>query len=254
MDLPALERAASALENSLDFWEGWLAVSTLLVVVGLILEYWHEVRDLIKEPIRWESAQKILGAILVTVGVSGELVIQYKASTVETKVRSAAHNIEGLLNKQAEELRRGNLLLQAEVLKLRAAMADRDLSPDQQHKIHEACRKFSGKAVYIRSYPNDPEAASLIVEIKAAMEPFVHVEDRTGEMRPLQSLVLGIRVAPEEHERKFAEAIVRAFRLDGNLTVDEVSPVASGLPVNGDSGRRKSSEAEKSRTLKSPSV
>src|SRR5260370_18186508 len=121
MDLSALESAASALEKSLDSWEFWLAVATLLVVVGLILEYWHEVKDLLKaRPVKWKSVQKILGAILVTVVVAGALAIQYESSAIGTKLRSTTHDIEGLLSEKASKadersktLENANLLLQA---------------------------------------------------------------------------------------------------------------------------------------------
>ena len=49
MDLTTLQSTISALEKSVDSWESWLFVATLLVVVGLLLEYWHEVIDLSKE-------------------------------------------------------------------------------------------------------------------------------------------------------------------------------------------------------------
>src|SRR5438094_936050 len=104
MDLSSLESSISALEKALDSLEFWLVVSTFLVVIGLILEYWHEVKRLIEErPFKWKAFQEIVGALLVTAGVAGELVIQFRASTVETALRSASHKVEALLNKAAAD-------------------------------------------------------------------------------------------------------------------------------------------------------
>jgi hypothetical protein len=132
--------------------------------------------------------------------------------------------------KQSKVLEQSTQQLTLENLKLRAAMADRDVSDDQQRRIHEACKKFSGRTVYMRSYPNDPEAARLIAELKPALEPYVHVEDRTGELLS-DSLVLGIKVMPGKHEGPFAEAMVRTLRIEGHLSVDDVSPLGSDMSL-----------------------
>jgi hypothetical protein len=90
MDLSALESSIKTLESSLDSWATWLFVATFLVVVGLILEYWYEIRDLLaSRPFERKHSLTILGAILGTIGVAGELVIEYQASRVETALRRA---------------------------------------------------------------------------------------------------------------------------------------------------------------------
>jgi hypothetical protein len=49
MDLSALQQEASRLEASLDSIESWLFISTLAVVIGLVIEYWFPLRDLLQE-------------------------------------------------------------------------------------------------------------------------------------------------------------------------------------------------------------
>ncbi|MBZ5729044.1 MAG: hypothetical protein LAP87_29215 [Acidobacteriia bacterium] len=79
MDISSLERIARSLEASLDCWTTWLTVATLLVVIGLILEYWYEVKKLATErPFKWRAFQELAGAVLVTLGVAGELAVQVK--------------------------------------------------------------------------------------------------------------------------------------------------------------------------------
>jgi uncharacterized membrane protein YczE len=85
MDTSALERNITNLETSLDSLEFWLSVMTFLVVGGLILEYWHEIPEeleKLKEAKKWlwKPICVIIGAILITIGVAGELAVQFLAS------------------------------------------------------------------------------------------------------------------------------------------------------------------------------
>jgi hypothetical protein len=109
MDLPSLETASRALEQALDFWGVLLLWSTLIVVVGLLFEYWEPIRSFFGEWHRpaavfpsgkfWE----LFGGLLVTVGVAGELWFTYQASRVETELRNNNHRIEALLTKEAND-------------------------------------------------------------------------------------------------------------------------------------------------------
>lgn len=110
MDVSALERSIKTLETSLDSLEVWLAMMTSLVVLGLVLEYWHEIPEAISDFKRaanwvWKPVLVITGAILITVGVAGELAVQFLASRVGTDLRTTTHAVEALLNKQAEDAR-----------------------------------------------------------------------------------------------------------------------------------------------------
>jgi len=132
--------------------------------------------------------------------------------------------LTSITNKEVEDTRERAAKAELETIRLRAAIADRDITPDQQRKIREALAKFIGEFVYIRSYPNDPEASRLIVELKAALEPNIHVEDRTGELAGASSPVLGIRIQHTDKGRAFAETLVKTFHNDGGLAVEPISP------------------------------
>ncbi len=74
MDSSNLDATARALESSQDRFETLLVFCTLLVVVGLIMEYVGPIRDALA--VRPRNRKLILTAvagILITVGVSGEL-------------------------------------------------------------------------------------------------------------------------------------------------------------------------------------
>ena len=94
MDLSTLESTVKALETSLDSWGHWLVFFTLLVVLGLIFEYWNEIGDLLnKRPFKWQHFLALVGAIFVTVGVAGELITEFEASRTETSLRQASSGI-----------------------------------------------------------------------------------------------------------------------------------------------------------------
>ena len=170
MDLSSLERIASNLEASLDSWGTWLSFFTLLVVVGLVLEYWYEVKKLATErPFRWKAFQELLGAVLVTVGVAGELLIQFKSSKIETAIRDVNHKIEASLNKQAAD---ATNLAEAEHLarvKLEQEIQPRYLTDDQEEAIGGNLKRFAVRKLLIASQWIDAEAAQLAREIKSAL-------------------------------------------------------------------------------------
>ncbi len=107
MDLSALESISKILEKSLDFWGLILLLATALVVIGLVVEYWHDVQEFWVRrtwpmaSFPWDKLTALAGGILVTIGVAGELLVTYKASRVETKLRENSHKIEALLTQKA---------------------------------------------------------------------------------------------------------------------------------------------------------
>jgi hypothetical protein len=68
------------LESHQDVLKWWLDGFTALVVLGLIIEY---LPDLVKA----FHPPHLVGGLLITVGVAGELVIGVLSSRTETKVR-----------------------------------------------------------------------------------------------------------------------------------------------------------------------
>jgi hypothetical protein len=100
MDLSTLERSIDALETSLDSLAAWLLFWTALVVVGLIIEYVPEFVEL-RRDVKRKKLFTLVGGVLITVGVAGELAVEFKASRVETTLRSQSRKYEGLLNEKA---------------------------------------------------------------------------------------------------------------------------------------------------------
>jgi hypothetical protein len=129
MDLPSLENAIKALEKSLDSLGLWLTVWTALVVVGLIVEFAEDLKLLLTErPFKWRLFRTMVGGVLITIGVAGELFVQFRASKVETDLRTDSHEVEALLNEQAADANReaGNAKIEAGNAIKQAAQATRD--------------------------------------------------------------------------------------------------------------------------------
>ena len=199
MNLSTLERIISALENSLDSWEYLLAGATLLVVFGLILEYWYEIIDLCRErPIKWKSGQKIIGAILVTVGVAGELGVQLKASRVETQLRSANQKVQGLLNKEAGEAQDRASKADLARVRLEKQMAWRRLSKDQKQSICSAMLPSFSKRMRVLTISNDVEALQYVLDFADAFKRcglWAGTPDMgPGFMMPSNPVIFGVRI------------------------------------------------------------
>ena len=231
MDLPALEKAVRDLERSLDSVEFWLAVSTSLVVVGLVLEYWHDVRELIEKiksrpPFPWKKLQEIVGGVLVTVGVTLELILQFQASRIETNIRSDSHQIEGLLDtsagdarKKAGEAEERAAKAQQQATELLKEIQPRRLSTDQVKAISQALKTFSGRNVEVATYSTDVEGIILGQQIvKAFSGAGIHVRDMTGSVNSMGLPVfMGIMVSSDFPDKPLASAIVSLLKTDGHL-------------------------------------
>lgn len=94
-------------------------------MVGLIVEYWREVVSAFKhhssEP-RWKRLLSgvVIGGVFITVGVAGEMWIEFRSSRVETRLRNANNAQLASLNAEAAMARKD------------AAQAERDLAQANQ--------------------------------------------------------------------------------------------------------------------------
>jgi hypothetical protein len=156
MDASALERDIARLEKSFDSLEVWLAAATILVVIGLVIEYWHEIPESIhalKESKKWlwKPVCVILGGILITLGVAGELVVQFIASEKETELRKDNDSVFSGLNTEA-----ANARLDAGKAIERAGKAVEDAG-----KANERASKNEKEAATLRKRAEDEAAARI---------------------------------------------------------------------------------------------
>jgi hypothetical protein len=140
-----LSSAIKSLERSSDSLECWIMFWTAAVVVGLIIEYgiliWRRVREGDSD----HGWGEIVGGILITAGVAGELFVGAMRSTVETKLRAANHQVIVLLNKE---------------------VVGRQFTEEQVAKMGDSLKQFAGREMFVTSYAGDAEAARLGLQIK----------------------------------------------------------------------------------------
>ncbi len=219
-----LERDISNLERSLDSLEGWLAFMTALVVLGLVIEYWHELPEAITALRRawsWKPLCIVVGGILITVGVAGELVVQRIASDKETALRKANDKIFTGLN-------------------IEAAQARRDASAASE-RAAAACSGFRGHRVLLTSYGMDGEAAALGAQIISALQAaHVTVLDGRASIMSAGGFDVGIHIrnqTSQSTENDFISGLGNALSSIGKLQVSVNDPWPRTGAVMGGGGQ-----------------
>src|SRR6266568_3969617 len=122
--------SVESLEASVDKLRHWLTFWTLVVAVGLILEYRKQLWAIALLSVKiirlkstpfdrciWRRLCIIsIGGILVTIGVMGELWIEFRASRVENDLRLANAKVIADLNKDAEAARKESASIRRETI------------------------------------------------------------------------------------------------------------------------------------------
>jgi len=233
------------------FW--CLVAATVAVVVGVILEEAQEwmptvERALRLNPIveyRWAKKLVKLGWILIVIGVAGEGIFEVYVSRADSVLctfdnillneakKEASEAVLGAATatiqvaearRQTAELDVAAQQLKAENLRLEAIIAPRSLSLDQQRDIAEACRKFHGHGVLVKSYGTDGEGAALAEQIIAALQVAnIIVADSRGSETVAGQFDSGVHVRAPAAEVAFAEAIADSLSTIGKLKVFPVN-------------------------------
>ena len=101
-----LIRLKGTLETSLDSLGSWMEIWTGVVVLGLLIEYVPEIIATVRKVEFRSSLHTIIGGVLITSGVAGELFVGAKASGIETKLRGVNDSIAAVFNTEAANARR----------------------------------------------------------------------------------------------------------------------------------------------------
>jgi hypothetical protein len=214
----ALRSSIKGLESRSSSLEWLLYVFVALVVIGVVLEfgsvvweYREELEDFQRGTIR--SPQKpsnrklwfeLSGAVLVAIGVSGELAIDVKSGDIQTALRAKNGELIGILQnassialhaaseneKQAAQLRTyaEGLKKQAEDerlarLKIEDAVAWRRLGKPQISELGSELAMFSRQLTAVVYNVSDLEAYSFASDIDVALHEFAHWN--IGEPQPI---------------------------------------------------------------------
>jgi hypothetical protein len=176
--LNALDQSWSALDVELKVWTAVIVLGVFIEIVPLIKEYREERReyDLIlppsppKKPSKWKFFWEALGVVLVFIGVAGELSVHFRASNVETKLRSKSRELTSLAYNEAKASTVSAERAKLETARLYALTAPRRLTPEQQHDIANALRPFKGRKIVIVSHAYDPEGFMFAKQLVAALK------------------------------------------------------------------------------------
>ncbi|HXA76346.1 MAG TPA: hypothetical protein VNV41_04375 [Candidatus Acidoferrales bacterium] len=105
-----------SLESYLDSLRFWLILWTVIVAIGLVVEYATDIAKFVTHMFRWvflhhPPTEKIfnktlIGGLLITVGVLGEAWIEFRASRAETHLRNANDAMVSQLNSEAARARK----------------------------------------------------------------------------------------------------------------------------------------------------
>jgi hypothetical protein len=105
----------------------WLVISTAIVVIGLAIEYVPNIkRRFEKRPFDWSELHELLGGVLITLGVLGELLIGVRINRTENRLRIANDVNVSRLNDEAGKARERAAQLEREAAAIRKQASDAD--------------------------------------------------------------------------------------------------------------------------------
>jgi hypothetical protein len=102
------------LAHSIDSLGSWLVILTLVVALGLVIEYTKHIKNFLVSSFKWvfsgqerpSLTTEVIGGLLITIGVAGEGGVEFRLSTLETslrKVNDAAFTNLSTLAKTAQK-------------------------------------------------------------------------------------------------------------------------------------------------------
>jgi hypothetical protein len=112
----------------------------------------------------------MVGGFLITAGVAGELFIQFRASKVETDLRSANHKVEAQLGRDADSAKATAEQERLARIEIEEIVAWRSLSKQQQIEIASRLKPFSGQEALLQYNINDLEAEDFALDIATALQ------------------------------------------------------------------------------------
>ena len=147
---------SAALERRVDILEAWLTFWTSLVVLGLLYEYGYSLFGFNKSrAFRWVVRLSHLGAILVTVGVAGELYVEVVASDAQWSLRtfsndrvSKAENTVATAQRDAETAKTTAKGFESQIAAANARAAEANLrTEEERHARVRLERSFAWRHV-----------------------------------------------------------------------------------------------------------
>jgi hypothetical protein len=234
-ELKRLEDSRDVLKASVAYLGNWLIVFIVAVVIGLGIELYRPITSLIKQ-FELVVLVELIGTALVTIGVAGELFVEWKTHRKEKELLRIDAVIEredketiGQLNLSlsASNERIAELQLQAEQERLARVQIEERMRHADSRKLNEyeiaslraAVRPFSGQLFWIITQTNDhrsdSEAILFAKQLESILtsEGWVSDDGHLGGQRYRQIASSGVEVSSGagEQARRAATAIEDAL-------------------------------------------
>jgi hypothetical protein len=224
--------SVSRLWNSLTAVQWAAALSAVVLTLGAVLEYRHQLKLLALLSGKWLfrkatpfevcALQKLLlhalGPILVVVGIAGDFVFGARTFILENRQELGAEQTIASLKNATSANERETAQLRHDNLELLALIQPRELTVEQQKAIGQALRRFSGKSVFLRTYSFDQESMRLSALLNAAL--------KSGgidvQFAPTPSpLILPVGINVTGSDKSFVDAIKHALSSGGKLDLTD---------------------------------
>ena len=216
------------LWDSLTVLQWAAVVSALVLTIGAVVEYRHQLRSLSVLIAKWLvqkatpfevcTLKKLLihslGPILVVIGIAGDFIFEGRAFILENRQEAGAQRTIAALKKTASENEK-------EAEEIRESVAPRRLTANQVATFRSDLSKFSRQPVVAINNPFDFEAAVLAAEILSALKsadwdtnPNFGIDREVSSLVRAPSIpVTGVLVqsSPEKRSRRAAAELVTAL-------------------------------------------
>jgi len=151
----------ASLKSALDFWEWFEYISTAVVFIGCVGEYFADFTTCPKSKLRRHKLGK-LSLIILIAGIAGEFLGTVRSSQLSGQIiadvekqASDANERAGIALRQQEVLRSGNLNLEIEVLSLQKELLiqgprEKLLTGETRTVFVDSLKPFAGQEIDIR--------------------------------------------------------------------------------------------------------
>ena len=204
-----------ALEKSVGRLGKWLHFFTGLVTLGLILEYAPDIIEAFRT--RQIPSRLLIGGVLITVGVAGELFVGFFASRKDTALREENDSLVARANERAALAEQAAAEANLARVKIEERLADRILSDSQLASIVEKVKQFAGQEYDANTYWDSREPLNLAERISVALNEagwkLVHVRGQT--MLPeKRGVLVYFHLESEDRTKTAAGALVSALNAE----------------------------------------
>jgi hypothetical protein len=223
----------NTLKAELARSQSWVDRSTIAVFLGLLGDIFVTFFATKKK----KSAElifSILFTVLIAAGVYGEFKYGRQTASANSEIQTLSDANTARLDVEAAKANERAAQAEKETAELYALTAPRRLTVDQQTKIGEQLRPFSGREVTIFSYGMDGEGAAIGTQI-------IHVLN-TAKIRTVNQLAssivsggfaVGIQIHGPNEQQDLVRALYSALHSTGKLDVMINAPALDGLAKMG---------------------